>query len=902
MPLYHHLTVEEALENLQTSKAGLSLDEVSRRREKSGWNELPEVGRRSRLLLFLRQFKSLMVGILLVAALISFLTGHTLDVYVILTVLLINALIGFIQELRAEKSVDSLRSLLVQQAHVIRGGQKMLIPARDLVPGDIIVLSEGEVIPGDARILEAYNLRANEAPLTGESVPVGKDPTAFPEQTLLADRKNMLWKGTYVSGGHATAVVCYTGLQTAIGDIAQTLAKIKPEKTNFQLKTDRLAKQMAVIAIGSTILFFTVGYFGKSLGFEELLLVSIAVMVSAIPEGLPAVLSVVLAIGSYRMSRQNAIVKDFSSVETLGAVTTIITDKTGTLTQNTLTVRKTMVSTEGEFDVSGEGWLPVGNFHQNQLVVDPLDFPVLKKMLQVSANSNNAEIRYGAQEAGAHPIGDPTEAALLVMSKKAGIEKGAGFERYGDLPFDSLLKLRASLCGGISGKELFVVGAPEKLLEKSSFMMDRYGPKEMSDHSKGQVKSKIDQWSQEAMRVIGVAFKSQDPVSHARIENELEGLVWLGLVGMIDPPRPEVRPAIEKCRMAGIRVIMATGDHINTAIAVAKGTGIIGSDQDGKVLALTEQQLLRLDEAEFDEVIKTVNVFSRLTPRMKLRIAERLQGMGELVAMTGDGVNDAPALKRADIGIAMGIMGTDVSREAANVVLADDNFATLVRAVEIGRVVFTNARQASFFLVTTNFAEITTLIGMIILGFPIPFTAIQILWLNLITDGLGDVALATEQGHGDELDKKPISRKEGLLNKEILPFLIIMPVIMAILCVGVYLWFNDEGVAKTRTAVFVTMATTQLYNLFNMRSLKKSIFEIGIFSNKYVTLAFFSSLAIQTVITEVPFFQRIFLFEALDFMEVLLLIAISSIVLWIGECYKFIHKKMKFKSMYVAIG
>ncbi|WP_192350908.1 HAD-IC family P-type ATPase [Algoriphagus sp. Y33] len=897
MPSYHHLTVQETLDTLQTSKAGLSSIEVTKRRTRYGWNELPVAKQRSWVLLFFRQFKSLMVGILFAAAFISFLTGHTLDVYVILAVLLINALIGFIQEYRAEKSVESLKKMLVQQAFVIRDGQKTGVDARDLVPGDIIVSSEGEVIPADARVLEANNLRVNEAPLTGESTPIGKHDVAVSDETLLADQKNMLWKGTYVSGGQTVAVVCHTGLQTAIGDIAQTLSAIKPEKTNFQLKSDRLAKQMGMMAIGSTILFFIVGYFGKSLEVEELLLVSIAVMVSAIPEGLPAVLSIVLAIGSNRMSKQHAIVKDFASVETLGSVTTIITDKTGTLTQNTLTVRKIMVMGEGEFEISGEGWLPAGNFYQNHVIVNPLEFPILKRMLQVSANSNNAEISFGEQKDGLVPIGDPTEAALLVMAKKAGIEKD--FKRYGDLPFDSQLKMRASLCRGMSGKELFVVGAPEKLLEKSGFIMSRNGPEEINDQVKAKIKGKIDQWSQDAMRVIGIAFKTvRDSSIDAIDENELDKLVWLGIVGMIDPPRPEVKPAIEKCHRAGIRVIMATGDHINTAVSIAKKTGIIGAHQEEtELLALTEQQLLRLEEAEFDEVIKRVNVFSRLTPRMKLRIAERLQQMGELVAMTGDGVNDAPALKKADIGIAMGIMGTDVTRDAANLVLADDNFATIVRAVEVGRVVFTNARQASFFLVTTNLAEIATLICMIILGYPVPLTAIQILWLNLVTDGVGDVALATEQGHGDELDKKPIGRKEGLLNREILPFLIIMPVLMAMLCIVVYLWFYDEGVAKTRTAVFITMASTQLYNLFNMRSLKKSVFEIGIFSNKYVTGAFVVSLAIVILITEVPFFQTIFLFEPLSFAEFLILVSISSLVLWIGEAYKLVSHKMPLKSI-----
>lgn len=622
-------------------------------------------------------------------------------------------------------------------------------------------------------------------------------------------------------------------------------------------------------------------------------MISIAALVSALPEGLPAVLAIVLAIGAGRMAKKNAIIREFTATETLGAVTTIITDKTGTLTQNTLTVRKVFVLSEKEWQISGEGWTPIGNFTNESHIDEPDSFKGLTKLLKIAGYSNNSEIRHQADSNTYKLIGDPTEGALLALAKKAGIfsTQNQAIQKLDDLPFNSELKLRASPVKENESIETWLIGAPEQLLEKSAYYLSSDGAKAMNSEQSELIRTKIESWSDQAMRVIALAYRVELPDKKSINDKDLNDLVFVGITGMIDPPRPDVKQAIAKCHNAGIRILMATGDHINTAVAIAKATGIINENETEQNIALTEKQLELLNEEEFTQAILKTNVFARLTPNMKLKIASRLQENGELIAMTGDGVNDAPALKKADVGIAMGIMGTDVARDSAKVVLADDNFSTIVHAIEEGRIVFTNARQTSFFLVTTNFAEIITLITAILVGLSIPLTATQILWLNLVTDGVGDISLATERGHGDILSEKPVNPKEAILNKEIFPFLILNAILMTTIALGAFVYFLDQGEDKARSSAFIVMAMSQLFNVFNMRALKRSVFSIGIFSNKYINLALFISLIIQIVIIEVPFFERLFKFGYVPPLEFLSLILLSSSVLWFGEIYKYFRYK-----------
>lgn len=887
--IWHNQSIEDIFKELKSSEKGLSTSEVESRRARYGFNEIPEIGRKHWFWILLKQFKSLLVLILFAAAAISWLTGHEIDVYVILAVIAVNAAIGFTQELRAERAVASLKSMLIPKAKVLRDNLVVVIDARELVPGDIIVLEEGDSIPADARLIEIKNLRTIEAPLTGESVPTGKDMDILKENTPLADRKNMVFKGCFIAGGYAKGIVTSVGLNTAIGEIAQTLKSIKVVKTNFQKKTDMLARQMGVIAVVSAIALFLVVYFIQKLLFEDALLVSIAALVSAIPEGLPAVLAIVLAIGASRMATKNAIIREFTATETLGAVTTIITDKTGTLTQNTLTVCRVGIPKEGEWKVTGEGWSPEGVFIQDKCEYDVKSSKSFTQFLKIAGWSNNSEIRYDKEKSAYQSIGDPTECALMVLAMKGHLSPKEDniTQKIDDLPFSSELKMRATLIlNEARKKQIYIVGAPEQVLEKSAFLTREGTSINLTSEISDEIRNDIETWSGKAMRVIALAYKDVPENTEKINTAELGDLTFAGIVGMIDPPRPDVKAAVLSCKEAGIRVIMATGDHVKTALAIAKETAIVDENSEK---ALTEKDLLKLNDLEFEQAILETNVFARLTPNMKLRIAEKLQEKGELIAMTGDGVNDAPALKKADVGVAMGIMGTDVARDSAQVVLADDNFSTIVNAVEEGRIVFTNARQTSFFLVTTNFAEIITLLSAVMLGLPLPLTTTQILWLNLVTDGVGDISLATESGHGDILKQKPVNPKEKILNKSIVPFLIINALIMAFLALIAFKWFLPQGIEKARSAAFIIMAFSQLFNVFNMRSLKLSVFKIGMFSNKYVNIAIFVSIIIQLMIIELPFFERLFQFDPISFGEFMILGIVSSLVLWIGELYKYMR-------------
>ena len=554
-----------------------------------------------------------------------------------------------------------------------------------------------------------------------------------------------------------------------------------------------------------------------------------------------------------------------------------------------MTVRKVFIYGTSDYTVTGVGWFPVGNFRQQKTIINAVKNSVLQKLLKIAAVSNNSELRHDKQTNTYELIGDPTEGALLVLAKKGGIHR-EDFQQYklDDLPFDSTIKLRATLIKEDKHKELYVTGAPEKLLERSVSVLTSHGESRLTKKEKEQIEQKISEWSNHSMRIIALAYKKQN--TNKIDEEAINDLVFVGITGMIDPPRPDSKEAVKKCKQAGIRVIMVTGDHVNTAVAIAKTTGIIEDIAENEVVALTEQQLLRLDKSEFDKAIRNISVFARLTPRMKLKIAERLQAMGHLIAMTGDGVNDAPALKQADVGISMGIMGTDVARDSSDLVLADDNFATVVNAVEEGRIVFTNSRQTSFFLVTTNIAESVTLLVSILLGLPLPLTATQILWLNLVTDGVTDMALATEHGHGEIMKTSPLQKNEKILNKEVFPFLFINVVLMVGLSLAAFYYYIDDSVEKGRTGVFIIMAFTQLFNVFNLRSIRKSVFEIGLFSNKYINLAISVSVLLLILVTEVPVIAALFNFKSLNIADLIILFALSSLVLWTVELYKFLIK------------
>ncbi len=887
---YFDKSVEKVIEMLSTKEDGLSEEEVKKRIEKYGKNVLPSKRKTSPIKLFLKQFKDFLVLILVIAAGIAFWADKMTDVYVIIGVIIINAIIGFVQEYKAEKAILSLKKMVSTKTTVRREGDQKSIPSKKLVPGDIIILNEGDSVPADARIIKFKNLQTIEASLTGESLPINKDSETLDEDTPLADRTNIIYKGTHISRGSVTAVVVATAKQTEIGKIAKALSEVKTTSSNFKKKTAKLGKIMAGIAIVGAIIVFALGFFYREFDFQNILLVTIATLVSSIPEGLPAVISIVLAIGANRMAKRNAITREFTATEMLGSVSMILTDKTGTITQSILTVRN-IYAAGTETEVSGEGHQLEGEFTIDDEHVNSSNNPALQKMLSIAQYCNQASIenREEADEEEVEVTGDPTEQALLVLSKKQ--KEGTQYNVLDDLPFNSEQKFRATLVEKDDEKQIFVVGAPEVLLEKAGKFLGEDGSEEYTDERAQDVKKQLDAWSDKAMRVIALGYKEK--VEAEKVEADMiDNIVFAGIVGLTDPPRKEIKGALEECRSAGIRVVMVTGDHKKTATAIAREVGIIREDEKSGdfPLSMNGKELEELSDEEFDEAIIKVNVFARVVPEIKLKIAERLQEKGHLVSMTGDGVNDAPALKRADVGIAMGQKGTDVAKDAAQIVLSDDNFASIVAAVREGRIVFQNLRQTSFFLVTTNFASTAVLIVGIGLGFPIPLLATQILWINLVTDGVMDISLATEPGHGDLMKRKPIAKKENILNRQILPYFLIIVPVMVTLSLLSFNHFLEEGVEKARTAAFVANAMSQVFNAFNMRSLNKSIFSIGIFSNKWVNIALVASIILQYGAVSLPFMQNLLNFAPIGTIPFVVITLLATSVLWLGELYKLIRK------------
>jgi len=890
---YHAKTIEEIFKILNSDLKGLTTEEVLARQKKFGLNKLPEAKKSSSVLLFIKQFKSPLVYILLGAALISFLIKKFTDVLIIIGVVLANAIIGFIHEKRAEKAIEALKKLIIAQAKVYRNGELLKVSVEELVPGDILFLETGDKVPADARLIEAKNLLADESILTGESYSVEKQELVLPLNTSFVERKNIIWMGTTIVRGEAKAIVVATGNNTAIGKIALSLKEVKRQKTHFELKTKNLVFQMSIIAFIGTFFVFSIGFFIRKIELFEIFLFSIASLVASIPEGLPAVLTIVLAIGANRMAKKNAI-----TIETLGVATVIATDKTGTLTQNSMTVRKIILPGREEVEVSGVGWEAKGSFFYKGEVIHPLEQPNLRKLLHIVAVCNKGRVIKGKSEGVFEIIGDPTEAALAVLAQKAGLEKDLILEediKLDELPFDEHKKYRAVLVKHEKHNEIYIVGAFEEILRKSKEVLISNGKcRELNQNLKDEILYDAEDLARKAMRVIAAAY-IELPASIKKISLDLiKDATFVGLVGMIDPPRIEAKEAILKARQAGVRVIMKTGDHKETALAIAKEVGLVDADADLKQAVLTEADLLQMSAEEFEKAIRRVNVFARLTPAMKMKIIETLQKQGEIVAMTGDGVNDAPALKKADIGIAMGLIGTDVARESSEMVLADDNFASIVNAIEEGRVVFNNVRRTSFFLITTNVAGDITIIVNLILGLPLPLLPIHALWLNLVTDGTMGTSLAFEPRHGYEIKQKPRRKEEPIINKEVIPFLIINAFLMALATVFFfYQELSNTGIEKARTIAFSLMVFFQLFNVFNMRSIRQSIFKIGLFSNRFVILGFFTSIILQLIVLYTPFLREAFQFVALSFKEWLRIILISSSVLWVGEIYKFILNKLK---------
>lgn len=882
---FSSFSVQEVLKQFSIDQAtGLSKQQVTSQQTKYGPNQLPNDNRSQPIQIFLRQFKALIIIIMLVAALLSFILDHAFDGWVIVGLVIANVILGFSQEYRAERAVNALKKLLTTQVKVRRNNELELIKPEELVPGDIILLAEGDKIPADARIIDSKNFQADEAALTGETYPTDKTTHALKESLPISEQTNMVFMGTLVARGTAEAVVVATGTETQFGKIATNLKNIEEQPNHYEKATRKLSSQMAIIAICSAVITFTVGFFVRQFDLYEMIIYTIATLVSALPESLPIILVLVLALGAQRMAKRNAIVRRLAATETLGVVSVIITDKTGTLTQNEMHAQRILFADEllQVSDSKNEKELL-----QNNKSVSISKNERIKKILDIAALCNN--ITHFSDESNTkHMSGDATERALFQLASDLKFLEPTNKvlpEKIDDLPFVQELRMRASLVRSDSKKEVFVIGAPEAVLERSAYVLTSEGKRAWKKGEKQEYHKKIYQLTDQAMRVIGCAFVPVSSVQKKVTKSDLRDLVFVGSFGLFDPPRPEVAEAIATAKSAGIKVIMATGDHPKTARAIAQQIGLLPETATDECV-LVDTQISELSDRELYEALQTAPVLARLTPSTKLRVAKLLQTRGSIVAMTGDGVNDAPALKQADVGIAMGQKGTDVAREASDIVLADDNFSSIVAAIQEGRVQFSNVRRASYFLIATNVAESLSLLITLLVGFPLPLLPIQVLWLNIVSGGVTDIALTTERAHEDVMKVAPRNPSENILIRNFVPLFSMIVISMVIILLGVFIYYLPQGIEKARTAAFITLSMTQLFNMITMRSLHHSVFEIGLFTNKAVNWVFLASLVLMFSVLYVPQLQQVFSFVPLTLLELGQLAVVSFAVFITAEGVK----------------
>jgi len=864
----HSLPVESVLERLKTGLTGLSEEEAAKRLAQFGPNELKEKKKTSVLKLFFSQFNNFLIYILIAAMAVSMLLGEWLDSTVIFVVLVMNAVLGFIQEFKAEKSIQALKKLSGLKARVVRDNYVKEIPARELVPGDIILVDTGEKIPADARILSEINLQIQESALTGESMPVSKMVQAVEPDTPLADRKNMLFSGTIVAAGHGKAVITKTGMSTQLGKIAGLIQEVEMEPTPLQKKLEILAKRL-----GWAIIFICVfvALTGILRGGEifEMIIVGVSLAVAAIPESLPAVVTLSLAIGVQRMIKRHALIRRLPLVETLGCATVICTDKTGTLTSNEITVKKIYCNNK-LIEVEGSGYSPAGEFLKDGKKIDR--FPEeLKLLLRIGALNNNAILE------GENLIGDPTEGALLVAARKAGLndlELNNLYPRVGEIGFDSIRKMMTTIHSVNGEKIVYTKGAVEAVLEKCRYIREEGQIRELTEDDYENILEKNLELAGEALRVLAFAWRKLEKETKNPEEIEKD-LIFAGLQAMIDPPRPEAIEAIKKCRDAGIKVIMITGDFLLTAQAIAKEIGLEGR-------ALTGREI---DAGiDLDKIVEDVSIYARVNPEHKIKIVEALKRKGHIVAMTGDGVNDAPALKKSDIGVAMGLTGTDVARESSGMVLTDDNFASIVNAIEEGRIIYDNIKKFVNYLLSCNAGEVLVLFVAMVIGFKdggviiAPLTAVQILWMNLITDGLPALALSLEPSEKNIMQRSPRKPDEKIISRNMSMNILATGILV---CAGTLLLFHQgmkfSGVNEARTMAFTGMVFFEIVRLAMIRSQYKT----AAFSNIYLILAVIISLVLQGIVVYVPALNKIFKTVPLGLHD-WLWIAGTGIVLYIA--------------------
>jgi len=942
---WHSLDTAAALSRLAVAETGLSSAEVARRTEQYGLNELKEKPRPTFLQLVIGQLNNFIVILLIVASIISALLGDWFEAAVIMLIVVLNAILGVVQESRAEEALAALKKMAAPESQVLRDGKHVSVPARQLVPGDIVFLEAGNFIPADIRLIEAVNLRVEEAALTGESVPVQKNETLLlPEAAGLGDRKNMAFMGTVVNYGRGRGVVVATGMQTQLGLIADMLQAVEEEGTPLQGRLDQLGKMLGVAALLICGVIFVIQAMRSGLlteGFTpevqqalvDSFMIAVGLAIAAVPEGLAAVVTISLALGMREMVRRNALIRRLASVETLGSATVICSDKTGTLTQNVMTVTRLWV--DGKLaEVTGTGYDPQGDFLVDGRQVDLQKMPGLTTALWVGALNNDAVLE-PVEEEGPNAykmIGDPTEGAMLVAMVKAWpdyAELSQAYPRHKEIPFDSALKRMTTVHRITWIKEhgpspfkdqsklghhaLTVKGAPDLVLQLCTHYQtidDEVQP--LTDAMRNAIVAANDAMTSDALRVIGFAYRIEEEIP-AELTREYaeQGLIFAGLQGMIDPARPEVKPALEKARGAGLRTIMITGDYPNTGAAVARDIGLLRAGDH----VHTGADLNGMDDRTLAEEVKRTAVFARVSPEHKMRIVDALRANNEVVAMTGDGVNDAPAIKRADIGISMGITGTDVAKGAADMVLTDDNYASIVSAVEQGRVIYANIRKFVFFLLSSNMAEVMIIFLATLAGLPMPLTVIQLLWLNLLTDGAPALALAMEKGDPDIMDRPPRPKTESIIHGPMKSGIVIQTIVqtaavLTAFVIGLYWTIADQlpggqnmlsavlqydwsgvDVQTAETMAFVTLSLCELFRAYTVRSERTSVFKLGVFSNKYMQIAVLVSITLTLMVVLVPFLQPIFNTHMPSAQEWVIIVVLATLPAIVEEITKFFLRR-----------
>ena len=876
-------------------KTGLTDSAVKERQEKHGLNQLRETKKKTLFMMFLDQFKDFLVIILIIAATVSVVVGiiegeGLIDGFIIIAIVILNSILGVNQEQKANNALAALKKMSSPNAKVIRNGKTVEVSSEQLTVGDIVLLETGDYVAADIRLLESTNLKTDESSLTGESTPVTKDAeVSLNEDTVLAERENSVYMSTLITYDKGKGIVTDIGMSTEIGKIATMLDAVEEGKTPLQKTIDEFAKVLGIIIIIISVFVFALGFIKNNFEFEiELFLTAVALAVAAIPEGLTAVITVVLALGMQRMVKRNAIIKNLSTVETLGQATVICSDKTGTLTQNQMTVRR-VYDIDNEYEVTGSGYETKG-----KILSDGKEITLshnLEKILQISLLCNDAKL-----ENANKIIGDPTEGSLLVLAAKGGFQIDDLDELYPQLneyTFDSTRKMMTSI-NKIEGKNIVLTkGATDQLIKKCNRISINNEVREITDKDIQMILDQNEVYSKQAYRVLGFAYRETDTPKSMDLEQDL---IFVGMVAMIDPPREEAKDAIAKCHHAGIRVMMITGDHLTTAKAIATELNIL---KEGG-LALSGEDTKNMTDEEFEEAILKCDVFARSTPSDKIRIVEVLQKNGEVVAMTGDGVNDSPALKQAEIGVAMGITGTEVSKEASNMILTDDNFASIVSAVEEGRTIYSNIRKFTVFLVSCNIGEILLILVSMIFGSffgnLLPLMAIHLLWINLMTDSFPAFALGMEKAEDNIMDQKPRDTKEKLLNKETLIKVTIQGTGLMIagltaFKLGLHV-IPGASVTQAITMAFLTVVFGELFRAFSARSEVKFMFQYNPLSNKFLNYSVFISVGLVLLLIYVPFTAKIFSLEALTFVELLIAMALGFVPMLFAELTKVVNKSL----------